>query len=183
MAAPAPNDSSLWKWFFLIVILLAVGATASLWWFNLRIQLKPEEFDRQHETWLVKRPESYFFEYLRVEDDASTGKLYRVTVTGGKVTEAYEFDVQVRERRDMNPPGTGKLLSPGDATRHSMDALFDSAARILAEDAALERRVYVRATFHPENGAILDFVHRIMGTRQRLQLSVTKLRFGEDLND
>ena len=30
---------------------------------------------------------------------------------------------------------------------------------------------------------VLDFVHRIMGTRQRLQLSVTKLRFGDELNN
>src|SRR5688500_14679029 len=104
MSSSSAGGGALWKWFFVIVIVLVLAATASLWWFNQHIQLTPEEFARRRAIWNEKKPADYFLEYLRVEDDSDSGKLYRVMVANGKVREAYEFNVQVRERRDMNPP-------------------------------------------------------------------------------
>jgi hypothetical protein len=169
------------KWFFVIVILLAVAATAFLWWFNVQIQLTPEEFARQRAIWAEERPDDYYLEYLRVEDDESTGKFYRVSVHAGKVSAAQEYDVQIRERREINPPGEGKHLSLEEAQKHSLDALFQLADQLLAEDAVSGRRVYVRGRFHAGNGAMLDFVHRVMGSPRRVQINVLKFRHGAEL--
>lgn len=169
------------KWYFLIVIVLALVGTASLWWFNQSIQLSRDDLAERHALWQRTRPADYDFAYLRVEDDSSTGKFYRVEVRQGKVVKAEEFTVQVRDRRDIDPPGTGVLLPAAEAQAHSMDGLFGSALALMDEDAAAGRRVYARARFHADNGAVLEFVHRVMGTRRRLQISIMAFRFGPDL--
>ncbi|MFO0969410.1 MAG: hypothetical protein U0793_27960 [Gemmataceae bacterium] len=161
-----------WKWYFLIVFLLSLLATGSLIVFNRSIQLTADQLAKERQRWETTRPVRYHFTYLRVENDEKAGKLYKVAVVGGKVVKAEVFDVQTRDRQGIEPPGAGTELSTAAAQGHSMDAVFDELGALLSLDARLGRRVFVRARFHPDHGAILEFVHRIMGTRERVQLSV-----------
>jgi len=182
VSSPTRPNPNLWKWFFGIVILLTVGATAGLWLFNQWIQLTPEELAAQRANWEKNKPADYFLTYLLVENDSDAGLVYKVHVRGGEVKQAREFAVRVRERREVDPPEEeGRILDSDEAKRHTMDALYELAASIVADDRANERRVYCRARFLPENGAILEFVRRRMGSRERTQISVLAFRFGPDL--
>jgi hypothetical protein len=163
--------------YFLVVIALSVAAAAALWFFNVSIQLTPEELAEQRQLWKKHGPSDYFLGYLRLEDEESTGKFYQVEVRGGKVTQAREHIVNVRAGREIDPPGEGRPLSAEEAQEHTMDRLFDLVQAQLDEDQKAGRRVYRRARFHPDNGALLEFVHRPMGTRQRLQISVQAFKF------
>jgi hypothetical protein len=177
MSEPVPPRShSLWKWYFAVVIALTLLATAALWWFNQSIQLTRAQFNAERRRWEEKRPPAYRFSYFRVDDDSSTGVLYKVEVAGARVTRAEAFDVEVRERRDIEAKGEGRTLSPAKAQLHSMDELFRLLDGLLEEDARQERRVYVRARFHPDHGALLEFVHRVMHGQQRVQVSVVSFK-------
>src|SRR5262245_35401227 len=130
----APVRSNLWKWYFLVVIGLTLAATAALWWFNRSIQLSAEELAAQRHLWETQGPADYSFTYYRVEDDRTEGKLYKVDVRAGKVVKAEEFDVNIRDRREIDPPKEGRTLAAEAAEQHSMDALYREAAALLADD-------------------------------------------------
>lgn len=170
------RSRSLWKWYFIVIIALTLLATGSLWWFNWSIQLTPEDLAAHRGAWEQKQPRRYRFSYLRVADDADTGRLYRVEVVDRKVLRAEEFEVAVRDRTEVESFGTGRILDGAEAARHSIEGLFDVAKALMDEDAKLGRRVYVRARFHSDHGALLDFVHRVMRSRQRLQLSILSFK-------
>ena len=171
------RQNRLWLIYFLVVIVLSVAATAALWYFNVSIQLTPEELAEERQLWKEKGPSDYFLAYLRLEDEESTGKLYQVEVHGGKVTQAREHTVNVRAGRETDPPGEGRTLTVEEGQQHTMDRLFDLVQAQLDQDQKVGRRVYRRARFHPDNGALLEYVHRPMGTRQRLQISVQAFKF------
>jgi hypothetical protein len=62
--------------------------------------------------------------------------------------------------------------------------LFDLIEKRLQEDTAPgARSTYARAVFHSEDGRPLRCVHRIMGTRERVEVTVVQFRRAGEKGD
>ncbi|MBI3407060.1 MAG: hypothetical protein HY040_01725 [Planctomycetes bacterium] len=159
--------NSGWIWYFAIVFGLAVLGTVWLGVFNLNLQLTQEQFTAAREKWIARKPADYDLVYTIKNDDESQGPEYSIRVRGGKLVHVLEDGVE---------------LCAGNAAQRSMEAMFELMQKNLdAGSRPGAEKVYVRARFHEGNGAVLEYVRRVMGTRRRLEISVKKFRFGDDL--
>src|SRR5207245_2240831 len=85
---------------------------------------------------------------------------YSVTVQNGHVTSAADPE--------------GKPLRPDQYEFGSMDSFFDFIANRMREDAEPSRpRPFVKATFDPSDGHVINYVHSVARTRERLEVSAT----------
>jgi hypothetical protein len=142
-------------WFFLILgALAAMGITTEIW-FNLHQQLTPERLAEARARWRKNGPRDYVLEYAIRRDQTPdparpAPEKYTVRVADGKVE---------------SPPRPGEF--------GSMDDLFAAIDRQLAADRESGGpRPFVKATFDPRDGHIVHYVHSVMRTRERLEVSV-----------
>src|SRR3954447_17669598 len=76
-----------WVYFFVFIIIASVGVAAFMIWFNLSIQLTPEQLEDAQKLWKAKGPKSYDMTYTkRLNDDSKVDK-FEVKVRGGVVEE------------------------------------------------------------------------------------------------
>lgn len=161
--------NSGWIWYFVIVVVLGALGTVWLVDFNLRLQLKHEPLAANKALWDANKPADYDLVYTIKMDDETQGVRYTVRVRANKLVYVLEQGVE---------------LAPEQAARHTMDALFDLLHKYLDADGVPgAAKVYARARFHDANGAILEYVRRIMRTRQRLEIAINRFRFGPDLTE
>lgn len=159
--------NSGWIWYFVIVFGLAVLGTVWLGVFNLKLQLTQQQLTAARDKWDARKPADYDLVYTIKNDDDSQGPEYSIRVRGGKLVHVLEDGVALYAER---------------AAQHTMDAIFELVQKNLDADSQPgAEKVYVRARFHEGNGAVLEYVRRIMGTHQRLEISVKKFLFGDDL--
>jgi hypothetical protein len=160
MSTPAPKKNRRWIWFFVVVFALAFLATAVLVAVNLGLQLKPEQLAAARELWRKQGPRDYTMSYTtRVhaepEDNVSH---YWVKVRGGRVVES-KFNEQAESASQFPYRG--------------MEGLFDDIERFMKIDSEPGRpKVYVRAVFDERTGGLHSYVHRVMGSPQRVQIIV-----------
>jgi hypothetical protein len=159
---PPPRKSRGWIPFYLVVLVLAVGASAILVIYNLKQQLKTEDLDAAWALWKQQRPPNYILTYtVRKGEDENVDR-YEVRVRGEN-TESLLLNGKPQERR----------LFPF----YSMDELFGQVSEFLRKDAEPGKpRVFVRAVFDPKDGHLAWFVRRVMGTRERVEIAVESLR-------
>jgi hypothetical protein len=165
---PRKRSNYLWLWFFLIVGVLAAGAIAFLWWYNLSLQLKPEQLDAAWQLWKKRGPADYDLSYTKtgsVEDQIS------VRVRGGKVQ-----DIRVRGQplEEINKDEIKKGRPLEELYEfYGMDALFRDVERFLKIDSEPGKpRTYTRASFDADDGHLVHYVRRVMGTQERLEITV-----------
>src|SRR5262245_32787701 len=158
----APRNNN-WKWFFAIVIGLALFVAVSLIWWNLRLQLKPEELEAARKLWDEKGPASYSLDYTETftgeGDSRVLSNRYVVQVRDRKVTEMVVNGIREDERREY----------------HDMNGLFNEIEVFQDKDEKEKRRIYRRAIFDPNHGAILWYVRRVMNSRERQEITVKSL--------
>jgi hypothetical protein len=148
---------------------MTIGGIAANVWFNLRQQLTPEQLDEARRVWSQKRPGSYELHYTikrEVNPDlAGTVPLnYTAHVNGEKVS--------------VTTP-EGKVLRPGDYEFDNMESLFDAIDRQLRVDSDPDRpRAFVKAEFDGIDGHVTHYVHSVMRTRERLEVTVKMTREG-----
>ncbi len=157
----SPRKNNNWKWFFAIVVALSIFVAVSLIWWNLRLQLKPEQLEAARALWDTNGPADYVLVYTTRKNEETTTDHYVVKVRQKK---AYEVIVN-------------GLPEPTDRLEYqSMDALFNYVERFLELDSEKGKpRTYTRAIFDEKNGAILSYVRRVMGTSERLEINVKAL--------
>ena len=157
-----------WVWFFVILGALTTGGIAANVWFNLNQQLTPEKLDKARRLWQEKGPADYRLDYTikrEVNPDLA-----------GTVPQNYT--VQVRDGKTIlvSTPD-GRELKPGDAEFDSMDSLFDVIDRQLRMDSDPGRpRAFVKAMFDGSDGHVTHYVHSVMRTRERLEVTVQLTR-------
>ncbi len=149
-----------WLWFFLFVAVMTVAATATLAVFNLRQQLTPGQLDAAQKAWKEHGPADYVFAYTIKREDAAGGSSdhFLVTVRGGRATETLV---------------NGLPVEPARLSYYGMPKLFEYVERFLELDAEPgKRKTFTRAIFNPNSGALLWYVRRVMGSRERVEISV-----------
>src|SRR5262249_54849848 len=153
MDIPRPNRG--WIWFFVILIVLTVTSITIMIVYNLRQQLKPEQLAQARALWEQKGPADYDLDYTQVGSASGT---FKVEVRAGKVVSA-TLDGQPLERRQY---------------RYSdMPGLFNSIEEFLEYDQQPGRpRTYTKAVFDPEDGHVVRYIRRVMGTTERVEIKV-----------
>ena len=160
-----PVRNNGWIWYFAFLIIASVGVTAFMIWFNLSIQLQPEQLEVAHKRWLEHGPKNYKLvlkKKLNNEDRVTT---VIATVRNKKVTDV---------TMDGRPLTAEKEGDPDPRPNHSMDAQFSFVQTFMTMDHKEKApKAYVTALFDPETGALLRYVRRVMGTTQRVELNIT----------
>lgn len=158
MSATRPNRR--WIWFFLLLILLSLAAIITLIAYNLSLQLKPEQLAAARQRWQDHGLRSYQLSYAR--------KL------GADAPES--FVVRVRSGRVVSVSLAGRTLEKRLFAHHGMEAMFDHIQEFLDRDARPgQPRTYTKAVFDPATGAVRHYVRRVMGSTERLEITVESL--------
>ncbi len=160
--APTPQNNYAWIWFFVFIVVASVGVTGFMIWFNLSIQLKPDQLETAWELWKENGPKNYNMVYTKRINDDRKVFAYGVKVRNGQVVEVKQDKEFLEKTKEHNP-----------LIYHSMDSLLRDAARFLEMDARPEaKKVYVTAIFDDKNGAMLRYVRRVMGGTERVELHI-----------
>jgi hypothetical protein len=158
MTATRRNRS--WIWFFVIVGILATAAVTIMILFNQSQQLTRVRLDTAWQKWDKVGPKSYLLVY----------KVWR----GDEQPDRYV--VKVRHGQAVSLELNG-LKTDGDAAKQqSMSEIFNWIDRFLRDDSEPNKpRVYTRAVFDPDDGHVRNYVRRVMGSRERVEIDVEKL--------
>jgi hypothetical protein len=165
-AAPAPikkNDG--WIYFFVFIIVSSIGVAGFMIWFNLSIQLKPEQLEAARQLWKKNGPKSYNMVYTKRLNEEEKVDKFVVEVRDEKVTKVL-----------LNGRALAKDAESDSDPRiyHSMDVLLRDVQRFMDIDQKPGApKVYVTAIFEPDTGALRRYIRRVMGTRLRIEMHVT----------
>ena len=160
MDAQPAKKNRIWVWYFVLLAVLTVTSITVLVTFNLRQQLKPEQLAAATALWNKNGPRDYAMKYRQTVGDET--ETYAVHVRGGEV-ESVERNGQPLEERQRK--------------YHSMPALFSYVRDFLDFDSQPNRpRTYTVAVFDPNDGHLLHYIRRVMGTRERAEITVTELK-------
>ncbi len=154
---PAKKNRA-WIWVFVVMFGMAIVGSVVLIRFNLEQQLKPEQLEAARKLWRESGPANYTYTYTILRNEEPQPDRYQVMVRDGKVVNS-KFNNQEEEAR----------LFP----HRSMDALFDYIERFMRIDSEKNApKTFVRAVFDQKTGAALWYVRRVMGGRQREEITV-----------
>src|SRR5262249_2903902 len=140
---------------FVVLVVLSVIFVGVLVWYNLAQQLTPEQLERELALWKEKGPADYDMEYVEKGNVSGT---FKVQVRRGKVVSAIRDGQPMEER----------LYRYQD-----MRGLFQWIDDFLREDAQNRQRTFTKATFDPDDGHLVHYVRRVMGSPQRVEIVVT----------
>jgi hypothetical protein len=172
--------SRRWMIFFLVLAALAVTALVVPIVYNLSIQLRPEQLTDAQQRWRDNAPADYDLEYLvKSQDESGEAResAYLVQVRAGRVVFIMEGDEVV-----YLDPALAAVLGPAALALSSVDprdygvpALLDQIEAALRQDESSPRRDFAKADFDPRDGHPYHYVHRVRGTKKRVEWFV-KLR-------
>jgi hypothetical protein len=160
MSTPAPKKNRRWIWFFVVVFALAFLAIAILVVFNLQQQLKPEQLDAALALWQKNGPRDYTMSYTTLvnAEPQPIETHYWVKVRGGRVVES-----------KCNGQQEAASLFP----YRGMESRFDEIEKFMRIDSEPNRpKVYVVATFDEKTGRLRRYIHRVMGSKDRVEINV-----------
>ena len=164
----------VWVYFFVVLTTLGVVALVLPFLYNLRIQLKPEELAAARGKWQANGPRDYDLDLMRREDRQEAADEYHIKVRDGRVTSVVgraEGILLIDETVGLalgpciraNPP-------PDNMPPCTVEEMFDEMERRLKRDVdSAGRRNYATAQFDTRDGHPHRYVHRVAGTKQRLE--------------
>jgi hypothetical protein len=150
-----------WLWLFLLLFVASVVVAVTMIRFNLGLQLTAEDLAAARARWKEKGPRDYRMVYTKQLGDDPRKDRFVVEVRGGQVRSVI-----------MNQT---TYLDADKLGYHSMDRLFYDITLSMEQDEKERRKVYVRAAFNPVTGAIQEYIRRVTGKRERVQLQVLEL--------
>jgi hypothetical protein len=159
--SPAPAKNRGWLWYFILLGFLSILATTILVVYNLQQQLKPEQLEAAQKLWQEKGLKSYHLVYTIKIHELSTTDYYDVRVKDGFVTQV----------------SVNNLAQPASKFHYyGMEKLFSYIDTNLERDQKKgQPRTFTRAIFDPGHGGLRWYVRRVMGSKERVELTVEKL--------
>jgi hypothetical protein len=159
-----PRKSRKWIWYFAVLGVLTVIATSTLAVYNIKQQLKPEQLAAAIDLWDAQGPKNYVLEYTA-----------RKTVESVDMSDAYI--VKVKDGVAYEVLDNGQPLEPRQLAYYGMHRLLQDVERFMEMDMKPGApSTYRRGDFDGKTGALVRYVRRVMGTRQRLEINVHSLR-------
>src|SRR6476660_6753191 len=158
-----PKKNRKWIWYFAVLTVLTIIATATLAIYNIYQQLKPEKLDAAIALWKEKGPKDYVLIYTAKTKDHSADRddHYVVKVKDGRAYEVLINGLAAEERQ---------------LAYYGMPRLLQYLERFMEIDAEPGRpKTFLRGDFNAKTGALVRYVRRVMGTRQRLEINVESL--------
>jgi hypothetical protein len=162
--ADTPTFSHRWIWYFVVLGVLTAGGITANTWYNLRQQLTLEQLDAARRLWNEKGPRNYRLDYT-IKRDVNPDPAGTVPVT---------YTVQVRDGKVESIAGSaGHSGRSDDYEFGSMDSLFAAIEKRLCADAdSAQPRAFVKASFDGRDGHVMHYVHSVMQTRERLEVTI-----------
>jgi hypothetical protein len=166
--------SKRWIGFFVVHSVLTLTAIVVPIVYHLSIQLRPEQLADAQRRWQENAPADYDLEYLvkRDGEDSETRETrYLVQVRAGLVVLIMEGDeVIYLEPALAAVAGSGTLaLSAVDPRDYGVPALLAQIEAGMRQADTAARRDFVKADFDPNDGHPYHFIHRVRGTKQRVE--------------
>lgn len=157
---PAVRNNG-WIWYFVLLGVMTLAATIILVVYNLQQQLKPEQLERARADWEAKGPKSYRLVY---------------TVKINELNSTNHCEVLVRNGRAIRVQVNDELLPATQLSYYGMHRILGDINANLEKDQDKGRpRTYTRAIFDPANGALRWYVRRVMGGKERVEITIEKL--------
>lgn len=157
MASTPRKKNSTWIWYFSLLAILSLAASATLVIFNIKQQLTKEKFEQAKRFWQQHGPEDY--------DMVFTKKF-------GEATKE-EFVVRVRKKKVVEATRDGQPME--ERLYPSMTSLFAWMEGFLDRDAQPNMpRSYARATFDSIDGHLMRYVRSVSETHEKVEIVVTK---------
>jgi hypothetical protein len=144
-----------WVWYFVTLAVLTLTSLTVLIRYNLARQLKPEQLAQARALWEAKGPADYDMDYA--QQGSAPGA----------------FKVRVRHKKVVSVTRDGRPLEERLRRFSGMNALFGFIEDYLVQDSQPGApRTFVTASFDPEDGHLLHYVRRVMGSTQRVEITV-----------
>jgi hypothetical protein len=169
-----------WMVFFLILAVLGGVAVIVPIFYNLGLQLKPEDVARNHKLWGQQGTRDYDLELVRRDDQQDNGDEYQVRVRDGRITSVVgkrEGIILVDEIVGLALGPVIRWRPPEDLSRFTVEGLFNEIENDQRRDAeTASKRNYSTADFDTRDGHPRRYVHRVAGTKQRVEWAVKLTR-------
>jgi hypothetical protein len=176
LAMTAPRTRR-WIGFFLVLFVLSLSAILVNFVYNLSIQLKPEQLAEAQRRWQENAP-AYYDLLVRTESGPDESQSYHVQVRSGRVVMIVQDDELVYLEASLGGiAGSGVLaLSVVEPRQYGVAALFAEIEAALHDGNSDGRRDYLKADFDPKDGHPYHYIHRVRGTKQRVEWFVKLTR-------
>jgi hypothetical protein len=183
MTAPPSRRPRRWIGFFVVLAVLSAGAIVTNLVYNLSIQLRPEQLAEAQRRWRENAPADYDLEYLvEVTREAETEpdkSEYVVKVRGGRVVLVVDSSEVVYLEPSLalvaGPASLG--VSSAQPGRYGVAALLEQIETALRQEETSGRRNFATAKFDAKDGHPFHYVHRVRGTKDRVEWNVKLTRF------
>jgi|SRR5579875_415882 hypothetical protein len=179
-ATLSPRRPRRWIGFFIILAVLAAIAIVVPLVYNLSIQLRPEQLTEARQRWQEHAPPDYDLEYLvrTTHPNQEEERAYLVQVREGRVVLVVcNSDVIYLDPALAFAAGLSVLaLSSENPDQYGVPALFEAIETTLRQDEAAGRRSFATAQFDPKDGHPFHYVHRVRGTKERVEWNIQLIR-------
>jgi hypothetical protein len=179
-SVPHSRRSLRWVGFFVVLAGLVAFAIIVPLIYNLSIQLRPEQVAEARRHWQENAPANYDLEYLvkTTNREREEERAYLVQVRGGQVVlvvcnnDVIYLDSSLAPLAGLGVPA----LSSENPGQFGVPALFDAIEATLRQDEFAGGRVFATAQFDPKDGHPFYYVHRLRGTRERVEWNIKLIR-------
>jgi hypothetical protein len=164
-----------WLAFWSMLTVLAIAALIIPIVYNLRLQLTQEQLDTARQRWREHGLSNYELRQLIRYAGEMLGEELRVTVRAGKVVQVIQNDQQLlpTDAIGMVVGPLVDLMPTRDFSSQTVEGLFDQIEQRLRSNAVSSgRRNYATAVFDPRDGHPIRYVHRVSGTKERLEWQI-----------
>ncbi len=175
------NRPRRWIGFFIVLAVLGIIAIVVPIVYNLSIQLRPEQLADARRRWRENAPADYDLTYLVKSAPGGVPAMdrdYFVQVRGGRVVLVVDSGEIVYLEPSLalfaGPAVLG--VSSEEAEQYGVPALFEQMEAALHQDETGGRRNFATAQFDPKDGYPLHYVHRVRGTKDRIEWNVKLTR-------
>jgi hypothetical protein len=166
MTTPRKKNHA-WVWFFVFIVVASVGVAAFMIVFNLRMQLKPEQFEAAMQRWRDHGPSDYLMTFTR-RINKGEPDTFVVKVRAKKVVEVCMNGKLLRDESTKQPYPAGHA----QLQYYTMDRLLRDIEVFMQRDVRDGRKIYNVAVFDEETGALRRYVRSDNVTRQHVEESV-----------